>query len=136
MVNDDGTMMRQGMQPHLPTKEGLILMTIADLIALPPRQERPSRRTSSRSPTACCFEGEARLPTAHGEFTIRGYRDARTGDEHVALVGAPEGVVPIVRVHSECLTGDALRLAALRLRPAARRSDRAGCRPRAARSST
>jgi 3,4-dihydroxy 2-butanone 4-phosphate synthase/GTP cyclohydrolase II len=54
------------------------------------------------------LEGEAKLPTARGDVTIRGYRDARTGDEHVALI-APrkDGVVPMVRVHSECLTGDA-----------------------------
>jgi 3,4-dihydroxy 2-butanone 4-phosphate synthase/GTP cyclohydrolase II len=50
--------------------------------------------------------GQALLPTAHGEFTMYGYRDLRTGDEHVVLVAnsRPGGVV---RVHSECLTGDA-----------------------------
>ena len=50
----------------------------------------------------------AYLPTKHGEFRIHGYRDLRTGDEHVALV--PTGGLaehPVVRVHSECLTGDA-----------------------------
>ena len=50
----------------------------------------------------------AYLPTRHGDFRIHGYRDLRTGDEHVALV-ADGGLAehPVVRVHSECLTGDA-----------------------------
>jgi 3,4-dihydroxy 2-butanone 4-phosphate synthase/GTP cyclohydrolase II len=50
----------------------------------------------------------AYLPTRHGDFRIHGYRDLRTGAEHVALV-ASQGLAdqPIIRVHSECLTGDA-----------------------------
>ena len=53
-------------------------------------------------------DGEARLPTEFGEFTIKGFRDERTGDQHVALTRpVADGAVPIVRVHSECLTGDA-----------------------------
>src|SRR5690606_8089171 len=71
--------------------------------------------------------GSARLPTAFGTFTVHGYRDLRSGSAHVALVaerpddvpagadamngaqqaGAPAGTPPLVRVHSECLTGDA-----------------------------
>ena len=107
LVNDDGTMMRQGDASALASKEGLVLMTIADLIAyrrhhndlVPPTTPQPHRVLA---------EGEARLPTKHGEVTVRGYRDARTGDEHVALVSpVPDGGIPIVRVHSECLTGDA-----------------------------
>ncbi|GAB2470075.1 GTP cyclohydrolase II [Xylanimonas ulmi] len=52
---------------------------------------------------------QARLPTEHGVFRLHAFRDAHTGDEHVALVaaGAQPDAVPWVRVHSECLTGDA-----------------------------
>lgn len=107
LVNDDGTMMRLGDASQLADKEGLILMTIADLVHY--------RRAKDDAPVAIepqphrvLFDSEARLPTAHGEFTVRGYRDARTGDAHLALLKAPApGVTPIVRVHSECLTGDA-----------------------------
>jgi 3,4-dihydroxy 2-butanone 4-phosphate synthase/GTP cyclohydrolase II len=52
---------------------------------------------------------ETTLPTAHGRFRAYGYRDLLTGDEHLALVSeplAPQGA--LVRLHSECLTGDAL----------------------------
>lgn len=52
--------------------------------------------------------GDARLPTRHGEFRAVSYR-ARDGHEHVALVsGDPTGPATLVRLHSECLTGDVL----------------------------
>jgi GTP cyclohydrolase II len=52
---------------------------------------------------------DARLPTAHGEFRIRVFHDENTGFDHVALtLGEMDGPDPVVvRVHSECLTGDA-----------------------------
>ncbi|WP_082092035.1 GTP cyclohydrolase II [Demequina pelophila] len=107
MVNDDGTMMRQGDATAIAERDGLTFLTIGDLIEYrratgdvpPPTTARPHRVLA---------QGEARLPTAHGDLTIRGYRDARTGDEHVALTApVADGAVPVVRVHSECLTGDA-----------------------------
>lgn len=107
LVNDDGTMMRQGDASALASKEGLVLMTIADLIAYR-RHKNDVPPPSAPQPHRVLAEGEARLPTKNGEVTVRGYRDARTGDEHVALIApVPEGGTPIVRVHSECLTGDA-----------------------------
>jgi len=107
LVNDDGTMMREGDASALASKEGLVLMTIADLIAYR-RHHNDVPPPSAPQPNRVLAEGEARLPTKHGEVTIRGYRDARTGHEHVALTSpVPAGATPIVRVHSECLTGDA-----------------------------
>jgi 3,4-dihydroxy 2-butanone 4-phosphate synthase/GTP cyclohydrolase II len=54
------------------------------------------------------FEVETNLRTAHGTFRTRAYRDLLTGDEHVALVADGIGTLPpLVRVHSECLTGEA-----------------------------
>jgi 3,4-dihydroxy 2-butanone 4-phosphate synthase/GTP cyclohydrolase II len=51
---------------------------------------------------------EADLPTEHGFLRIHAFRDVAIGQEHVALVGTPPlGDTPMVRVHSECLTGDA-----------------------------
>ncbi|WP_200807419.1 GTP cyclohydrolase II [Demequina sp. NBRC 110053] len=107
LVNDDGTMMRTGDATAVAEAEGLVFLTIADLIAyrrhiddLPaPVEPAPHRVEAS---------GEARLPTRHGEVTIKAFRDARTGDEHVALTAPTRGSsTPVVRVHSECLTGDA-----------------------------
>lgn len=107
LVNDDGTMMRQGDASALAHKEGLTLMTIADLIYYRrAKQDLPLQ--VEPQPHRVLFEGEARLPTVHGEFSVKAYRDARTGDELIAVYKKPkEGSTPVVRVHSECLTGDA-----------------------------
>ena len=107
MVNDDGTMMRQGDATRIAERDGLTFITIRDLIEYRQAIEDLPAPTSAR-PQRVLHQSEARLPTRHGEVTVHGYRDARTGDEHVALVVPPkEGTVPVVRIHSECLTGDA-----------------------------
>ena len=54
------------------------------------------------------FEVETAIPTLHGDFRVRGYRDTATGAEHLALIAGEPGARPLVRVHSECLTGEAL----------------------------
>jgi 3,4-dihydroxy 2-butanone 4-phosphate synthase/GTP cyclohydrolase II len=57
------------------------------------------------------FEVETTVPTTHGPFRVRAYRDRQTGADHVAIVagtiGGSTGRPPLVRVHSECLTGEA-----------------------------
>ncbi|MFV0634145.1 GTP cyclohydrolase II [Demequina sp.] len=107
LVNDDGTMMRTGDAKALAERDDVLFLTIADLIAYR-REVGDLPEPAEPAPHRVEASGEARLPTRHGDVTIRAYRDARTGDEHVALTAptAP-GVVPVVRVHSECLTGDA-----------------------------
>lgn len=52
------------------------------------------------------FEVETTIPTDHGTFRFRAYRDAATGVEHLAIVAGEPGEEAIVRVHSECLTGE------------------------------
>ena len=102
-----------------------------------PELERVRRRstasTSSRSPTSSGTGGtrtnwsaasrEARIPTEYGEFTVYAYESVLDGEHHVALVmGDVDGQAnTLVRVHSECLTGDVFGFAALRLRSAAAR---------------
>jgi len=107
LVNDDGTMMRLGNASELAEREGLVLMTIADLIEY--RKVKGDEPLAIEpAPHRVVFSGESELPTTHGRVQVRAYRDARTSDEHVALI-APvrDGITPLVRVHSECLTGDA-----------------------------
>ena len=53
------------------------------------------------------FEVETRVPTKYGHFQFRGYRDLVTGAEHLAIVSGLLGEGGLVRVHSECLTGEA-----------------------------
>jgi 3,4-dihydroxy 2-butanone 4-phosphate synthase/GTP cyclohydrolase II len=97
LVNDDGTMMRL---PHLrefAAEHGLTLICIADLISYRRRYEKQVERVV-----------EARIPTRHGQFTATGYRSTYDDREHVALVRGDigDGRDVLVRVHSECLTGD------------------------------
>ena len=96
LVNDDGTMMRLPEVLDTGDDAGLPVVTIAQLIAWRQRHDRVQRLADTE------------LPTAHGTFRALGYRDVLTGAEHVALI-SPRGLVgraPLVRLHSECLTGD------------------------------
>ncbi|GAB3060221.1 bifunctional 3,4-dihydroxy-2-butanone-4-phosphate synthase/GTP cyclohydrolase II [Micromonospora schwarzwaldensis] len=97
LVNDDGTMMRVPDLEKFCAEHGLTLITIADLIAY-------RRRTEKQVELAA----EARMPTPHGVFTALGYRAEHDPAEHVALVFGDlgDGRDVLVRVHSECLTGD------------------------------
>lgn len=112
LVNDDGTMMRLPDVAELAERDGLVLITIADLIAW--RLEHDPAHGETEDDVTPDHRVEATdvalLPTAHGDFHVRGYRDLRTGAEHVALVPVDvtsADATPVVRVHSECLTGDA-----------------------------
>ncbi|MCT0226387.1 bifunctional 3,4-dihydroxy-2-butanone-4-phosphate synthase RibB/GTP cyclohydrolase II RibA [Synechococcus sp. CS-1328] len=97
--NPDGSMARLPQLARYARLHGLRLISIADLIRYRLDTERFVRR-----------QAEAALPSAFGTFRAIGYRNELDGSEHVAIVkGSPEtstGPV-LVRVHSECLTGDA-----------------------------
>jgi 3,4-dihydroxy 2-butanone 4-phosphate synthase/GTP cyclohydrolase II len=81
----------------LADEHGLLVISIADLIRYRRQNEKLVRRIS-----------EARIPTAYGEFTCYAYESVLDGEQHIALVkGAVQGEENVlVRVHSECLTGD------------------------------
>ena len=96
IMADDGTMARRDDLAEFAKKHNIKFITVEDLIAYRLKSERTVTR-----------EAEAFLPTEFGEFKIIGYKDHLTGFEHVALVkddGSDK--VPLIRVHSECLTGD------------------------------
>jgi 3,4-dihydroxy 2-butanone 4-phosphate synthase / GTP cyclohydrolase II len=97
IMNEDGTMARLPQLEAVADKFGIKIMSIADLIAYRRRHEKLIERVA-----------EARLPTKYGEFQVIAYRSKVDPDEHVALVkGDITGDEPVlVRVHSECLTGD------------------------------
>ena len=97
--NHDGSMARLPQLVAYARRHGLRLISIADLIGYRLDTERFVRR-----------QAEARLPSAFGNFRAIGYRNELDGSEHVAIVkGHPEqaAAAVLVRVHSECLTGDA-----------------------------
>jgi 3,4-dihydroxy 2-butanone 4-phosphate synthase/GTP cyclohydrolase II len=97
IMNDDGTMARIGDLAPYCEQHGLKMITVAALVAYRRQTEKLVERVVS-----------ARLPTAFGEFSSIGYRSLIDGKHHVALVkGEVDGAEDVlVRVHSECLTGD------------------------------
>ncbi|MCX4849284.1 bifunctional 3,4-dihydroxy-2-butanone-4-phosphate synthase/GTP cyclohydrolase II [Streptomyces sp. NBC_00893] len=97
IAGEDGVMLRLPQLVPFARKHGLTIISIEDLIAYRRSSEPTVRR-----------EAEVRLPTAFGAFTAYGYRSTTDGVEHVALVHGElgDGDDVLVRVHSECLTGD------------------------------
>jgi 3,4-dihydroxy 2-butanone 4-phosphate synthase / GTP cyclohydrolase II len=97
IANEDGSMARVPDLIPYCEQHGLKMVTVSDLIEYRRRHEKLVERMTS-----------VRLPTAYGEFTAVAFRETLTGKHHVALVkGDVEGHENVlVRVHSECLTGD------------------------------
>ncbi|MDP9068849.1 MAG: bifunctional 3,4-dihydroxy-2-butanone-4-phosphate synthase/GTP cyclohydrolase II [Actinomycetota bacterium] len=98
VVNEDGTMARMPDLQRFAEEHGLLIVSIADLIAYRRHREKLVHRRT-----------EARIPTAFGSFNAVAY-ESHDGRTHVALVkGDPAGKQNVlVRVHSECFTGDVL----------------------------
>jgi 3,4-dihydroxy 2-butanone 4-phosphate synthase/GTP cyclohydrolase II len=104
LVADDGSMMRLPEILELGAERDLRVITIADLIVHlsgdePGEAAVPRPRVSLRA--------EAHVPTEYGAFRVRAYRDAVSGHDHLAFIADPVPDLPLVRVHSECLTGEA-----------------------------
>ncbi len=97
IVNEDGTMARLPELLEFGEKHGLLVISIADMIRYRRRSEKLVERVAS-----------ARIPTKYGDFTAHGYRNSLDGEEHVAYQLGEIGDDTLVRVHSECLTGDLL----------------------------
>jgi len=97
VMNEDGTMARVPDLVPYCRRHGLRLVTVADLVEYRRRREKLVERTA-----------QVRLPTEYGDFSAIAYKEKLTGRPHVALVrGDIDGAEDVlVRVHSECLTGD------------------------------
>jgi 3,4-dihydroxy 2-butanone 4-phosphate synthase / GTP cyclohydrolase II len=97
VMNEDGTMARVPDLKVYCERHGLKMITVADLIAYRHRNEKLVERIAS-----------AAMPTKYGDFVAHGYRSMIDGQQHVALVmGDVDGAQDVlVRVHSECVTGD------------------------------
>lgn len=104
LVNDDGTMMRAWELFELAKRFELPMSTISHLRDHLEKRS-PERRNSSNR---IRFEAEANLPTQHGDFKVRGYYDVQTTADHVAIIAGNIGEKDVlVRLHSECITGEA-----------------------------
>ena len=97
ILNEDGSMARLPQLEILAEKYDIKIVSIADLITYRRKYERLVQKVA-----------EAKFPTKYGDFTIMAYKSSVDTDEHVALVlgEVADGKPVLVRVHSECVTGD------------------------------
>lgn len=97
IMNPDGTMARRAELEEVATRHGLLMITVADLIRYRRRTERLVEKTATVD-----------MPTEHGTFKAHAYTSSVDDSTHIALVaGDVRGAEDVlVRVHSECLTGD------------------------------
>ncbi|MFK4115593.1 GTP cyclohydrolase II [Microbacterium sp. NPDC006705] len=108
IVADDGSMMRMPGLLELSERDGIPVITIEQLIAhLDETDPRPAGGAASNR-RRVSLRAEAQVPTSHGTFRFLAYKDRVTGTDHIAVVsGDLADAAPLVRVHSECLTGEA-----------------------------
>jgi 3,4-dihydroxy 2-butanone 4-phosphate synthase/GTP cyclohydrolase II len=105
MVSADGSMMRLPELVEVGKREGLPVITVEQVTNYLIEhgityENNPNNRIR--------FEAEANVPTSHGMFRLRGYYDIKTTADHVAIIsGNPTGEDVLVRMHSECITGEA-----------------------------
>ncbi|MFN5877054.1 MAG: bifunctional 3,4-dihydroxy-2-butanone-4-phosphate synthase/GTP cyclohydrolase II, partial [Ignavibacteria bacterium] len=97
ILNDDGTMARVPDLLPMAKQHALKMISVQDLIAYRRRTEQ-----------LVSMVAEAKLPSDHGDFVLRVFQNSVDGKEHVAVIkgDVADGTPVLVRVHSECLTGD------------------------------
>ncbi|UNK69933.1 GTP cyclohydrolase II [Microbacterium sp. H1-D42] len=108
VVAEDGSMMRLPGLLELGERDNVPVITIEQMIAhlnehqpLDASAPKPAQRRVS-------LRADANVPTTHGDFRILAYKDRVTGTDHLAIISGALDETALVRVHSECLTGEAL----------------------------
>ena len=103
ITNDDGTMMRLPQLIEFAAAHDVVVISIEDLVAhlgdAPLNTPAESERYQ--------FEVETTVPTEHGTFRMRAYSDRTTGVDHIAIIAGEPTDGTLLRLHSECLTGEA-----------------------------
>ncbi|AUG30480.1 GTP cyclohydrolase II [Microbacterium hominis] len=110
VVAEDGSMMRLPGLLEMGAREGVPVITIEQLIGYLDEVEPAAVAAPSPAPQKrrVSLRAEATVPTSHGTFRFLAYKDRVTGTDHIAVVsGDLTEDAPLVRVHSECLTGEA-----------------------------
>ncbi|MCR2785148.1 MULTISPECIES: GTP cyclohydrolase II [unclassified Microbacterium] len=110
IVAEDGSMMRLPGLMELGERDGLHVITIEQLVAyLDEHEPLPDGGSPTVHKRRVSLRAESHVPTSHGTFRFLAYKDRVTGTDHLAIVsGDLTADAPLVRVHSECLTGEAL----------------------------
>ncbi len=107
VVAEDGSMMRLPGLLELGECDGIPVITIEQLIAHLDEHEPIQTPVHPAHKRRVSLRAEALVPTAHGEFRFLAYKDRITGTDHLAVISGEISDAPLVRVHSECLTGEA-----------------------------
>lgn len=107
VVAEDGSMMRLPGLLELGERDGVPVITIEQLIAYLDEHEPVEALPHQPHKRRVSLRAEALVPTAHGQFRFLAYKDRITGTDHLAVVSGELSEAPLVRVHSECLTGEA-----------------------------
>ena len=112
VVGDDGELLRLPELLEMGERERMPVITIAQLIKeIDDNPDGVDLRVPRHRPVSdqrVIFEVETRVPTEHGTFDLRAYRDRATGADHIAIVSGEPRDDMLVRLHSECLTGEAM----------------------------
>jgi 3,4-dihydroxy 2-butanone 4-phosphate synthase/GTP cyclohydrolase II len=105
MVSENGEMMRLPELIQTGLRFNLPVITIEQLVQ---HLDTHAIVADNNPDNRIRFEAEANVPTSHGPMRLRGYYDTKTTADHVALIsGNPTGENVLVRMHSECITGEA-----------------------------
>lgn len=108
VVAEDGSMMRLPGLIEMGAREGIPVITIEQLIAHLDATEGVAAPAAHPQKRRVSLRAEALVPTSHGTFRFLAYKDRLSGTDHIAVVsGDLTEDAPLVRVHSECLTGEA-----------------------------
>lgn len=107
IVADDGGMMRLPGLLELGERDSVPVITIEQLIAYLEEHHPRDVEAQNVHRRRVSLRAESLLPTDHGTFRFLAYKDRITGTDHLAVVSGEIADAPLVRVHSECLTGEA-----------------------------
>ena len=112
IVGDDGELLRLPALLDLGEQENIPVVTIAQLLEELSNSDAGSELGAPRARTVAdqrvIFEVQTRVPTEYGVFDLHAYRDRATGADHIAIVSGEPHDGMLVRLHSECLTGEAM----------------------------
>jgi 3,4-dihydroxy 2-butanone 4-phosphate synthase/GTP cyclohydrolase II len=107
VVAEDGSMMRLPGLLELGERDDVPVITIEQLVKHLDEHEPVEAAPRFAHKRRVSLRAEANVPTAHGDFRFLAYKDRVTGTDHLAVVSGNLPDSPLVRVHSECLTGEA-----------------------------
>ncbi|SJN28737.1 3,4-dihydroxy-2-butanone 4-phosphate synthase / GTP cyclohydrolase II [Microbacterium esteraromaticum] len=108
VVAEDGEMMRLPELMELGARDGVPVITIEQLIAhLNEHDPLDDSTPAALRRRRVSLRADATVPTKHGTFRVLAYKDRTTNTDHIAVVSGEPGETALVRVHSECLTGEA-----------------------------